>query len=207
MTIEVFNVEQGSAEWFECRLGIPTASEFSCVQAKGRDGGASKTRRAYMLRLADEVIYRDNPVEAFTNPNLERGKEYEPEARDIYALMHDVELERVGFIRNGSKGCSPDSLIGKNGILEVKTTFPRLLAELQLDDEFPSQHKAQCQGELWITERDWIDIIVYWPKRKPFLKRAYRDEPYIKNLADAVERFNDELAQMVERLKAYKVAA
>ena len=205
--IEVFNCVQGSDEWKEMRLGIPTASEFACVQAKGRDGGASKTRRAYMLRLADEIIYRDQPVETFTNPNLERGKEFEPEARDIYALMHDVELEHVGFIRNGSKGCSPDSLIGKNGILEVKTTFPRLLAELQLDDAWPPVHTAQCQGELWITEREWIDRIVYWPKRKPFLRRAYRDEAYIKNLADQIERFNDELAQMVERLKAYKVAA
>ena len=206
MSIEVFNCEQGTPEWIEMRLGIQTASEFSCVQAKGRDGGASKTRRAYMLRLADEIIYRDQPVETFTNPNLERGHEYEPEARDIYALMHDVELERVGFIRNGKKGCSPDSLIGKDGILEVKTTFPRLLAELQLDDEFPSQHKAQCQGELWICERTGSISMSIGPGASHFSSAPTAMTP-ISDHSPMRSTLNSRAGGQPVGLKAYKVAA
>ena len=62
---------------------------------------------------------------------------------------------------------------------------------------------TQCQGALWIAEREWIDIGCYWPKLPLFVKRAYRDEDYIRTLADAVDRFNDELGETVERIRRY----
>ena len=37
----------------------------------------------------------------------------------------------------------------------------------------------------------------------PFIKRAYRDERYIADLAAAVSQFNDELAVVVEQIRAY----
>jgi hypothetical protein len=94
-------------------------------------------------------------------------------------------------------------LIGNDGLLEIKTMRGDLLIEVITKDEFPSVHKAQCQGNLWISEREWIDISVYWPKFPPFIKRAYRDETYIQTLSSEVDRFNDELAQMVDRIRAY----
>ena len=78
-----------------------------------------------------------------------------------------------------------------------RRSYRTSLLSFFLKDEFPSDHKAQCQGGLWIAERDWIDIGVYWPKLPFFEKRAYRDEPYIKKLTDAVDKFNDELAALV----------
>jgi hypothetical protein len=33
--------------------------------------------------------------------------------------------------------------------------------------------------------------------------RAYRDEPYIKTVASEVDRFNDELAEIIERVRRY----
>ena len=56
---------------------------------------------------------------------------------------------------------------------------------------------------MWISEREWIDIAVYWPGLPLFIKRATRDEAYIRNLADAVERFNGELDVIVDRVRAY----
>jgi hypothetical protein len=197
----IFNFPQGSAEWFECRMAIPTASMFATVMAKGKDGGASKTRRDYMLRLADEAVYGE-PYESYSNDHMARGKTMEPEARNHYAFMYDVEPKTVGFIRNGDKGCSPDSLIGTDGLLEIKTKLPPLLLECALADKFPAEHVAQCQGALWVAEREWIDLYVYWPKRDPFIKRAYRDEAYIKRLAEAVDAFNAELALTVERIRS-----
>ena len=37
----------------------------------------------------------------------------------------------------------------------------------------------------------------------PFIKRAYRDDNYIATLEKEVARFNDELAELVEKLKSY----
>jgi YqaJ-like viral recombinase domain len=198
---EIVDCEQGSESWWRARMGIPTASEFATVIASGRGGGDSKTRRAYMLKLAGEIITGE-PMESYSNGHMERGKSMEDEARNFYAFMTDAPIARVGFIRNGSKGCSPDSLIGSNGMLEIKTKLPHLLIELLLKDDFPPEHKAQCQGALWVAEREWIDISVYWPKLPPFIKRAYRDDSYIATLAKSVDEFNDELAATVEKVRA-----
>jgi hypothetical protein len=201
--MQIFDCEQGSGDWFRARMGIPTASEFASVMANGKNGEASKTRRTYMLKLAGEILTGEL-MENYTNGHMDRGREIEDEARTFYDFMRDnesKELRRVGFIRNGNAGCSPDSLIGTNGMLEIKTKLPHLLIDLLLKDEFPSEHKAQCQGALWIAERDFIDIAVYWPELPLFVKRAERDEAYIAQLAQAVSAFNAELHDVVEKLR------
>jgi hypothetical protein len=202
--IETFDgLEQGTPEWFQVRSGIPTASEFATVMAKGRDGGESKTRKTYMYKLAGELI-TGQVQESYNNHHMERGKEMEAEARDCYAYLKDLEPQRVGFIRNGKKGCSPDSLIETNGMLEVKTALPHVLIEALLREDFPPEHKAQCQGGLLVAEREWIDIIVYWPKMPPFIHRAHRDEAYMKTMVSAIDQFNDELQNLVEKLRKYQ---
>lgn len=200
--MQVIECEQGTTEWFACRSGIATASEFATILAKGRDGGASVTRRKYLLRLAGERLTGD-VEDTYSNSHFERGKMMEAEARDLYAFMRSAEPQQVGFIRNGDAGCSPDALVGDNGVLEVKTALPSILLDKLLRDDFPPEHKAQCQGGLWIAEREFVDIAVYWPKLPLFIKRAYRDEAYIKSLSIAVDAFNEELTETVERIRHY----
>lgn len=200
--MKIIDCDQGGEEWFRVRAGMPTASEFSTVMAAGKGGGESKTRRTYMLKLAGEILTGE-PMEHYTNAHMERGKIMEDEARDFYCFTTDAEPQRVGFIINGLKGCSPDSLIDKNGMLEIKTQLPHLLIDTLLKGEFPPEHKAQCQGALWVAERDWIDIAIYWPRLPLFMKRAHRDEAYIAQIAKAVDQFNAELAETIERIRAY----
>ena len=196
--IQIFDCAQRSPEWFAARAGLPTASEFSTILAKGE----GKTRRTYLLKLAGELATGE-PMESYDNAAMERGRMMEDEARDLYAFATDAELTSVGFIRNGQKGCSPDALIGDSGMLEIKTAAPHVLIDKLLKDDFPPEHKAQCQGGLWVAEREWIDIAIYWPKLPLFTKRAFRDADYIRTLAAEVDRFNDELAETVERVRRY----
>lgn len=201
--IQIFDeIEQGTDAWFQARLGLPTASEFATIMAKGRDGGASKTRRTYMLKLAGELLTGE-PAESYTNVHMERGKAMEDEARETYAFVHDADIRRVGFIRNGMKGGSPDSLIGEEGGLEIKTALPHIQIERLLKDELPPEHKAQVQGNIWVAEREWWDFVSYWPRLPLFHKRIYRDDAYIRQISDAVDAFNDELAHLVERIRGY----
>lgn len=204
--MKILECEQGCEEWYRARMGLPTASEFHTVLAKGRDGGASLTRKMYLLKLAGEILTGE-PMENYSNVHMERGKAMEEEARDFYNFMADAEPRRVGFITNGAKGCSPDSLIGDNGMLEIKTKLPHLLIECLLKNEFPPEHRAQCQGALWVAEREWIDLAVYWPKLPLFVKRATRDEEYIKTLASAVDVFNAELSATVEKVRRFGAPA
>lgn len=199
---EILVCEQGSPEWFEARLGIPTASEFATILAKGRGGGESKTRRTYMLKLAGEII-TGQPMDSYTNDHMERGKAMEAEAREAYALLNDVTPKLIGFVKNGNLGCSPDAFIGEDGLLEIKTALPHRLIDYILKDEFPPEHIAQCQGQLWVTERQWIDLLIYWPGLPSFVKRAERDEEYIKNLSLRVTDFWTELGAIVNQVRSY----
>jgi hypothetical protein len=203
--IKVFDCDQGSDEWYRVRAGLPTASEFSTVLARGRSGGESKTRRTYMLKLAGEILTGE-PMESYSNANMERGKAMEPEARNLYAFLVDDELARVGFIQNGAKGCSPDAFVGPSGMLEIKTAFPHILIDYHTRNDFPPEHVAQCQGALWVAEREWIDLAVYWPKLPLFVRRVYRDEAYITALAVAVNDFNMELCQIVDYMRRHGAA-
>lgn len=196
--IEIIDCEQGSPAWFQARLGLPTASNFSAILAKG-DG---KTRKSYMNKLAAEIVTGEMG-EQFTSQVLERGKAMEAEARDLYAFVHDAPLTQIGFVRNGMKGASPDSLIGNDGGLEIKTSRADLLVNILIKGEMPPKHKAQVQGNLWVCEREWWDLVVYWPNMPLFVMRQRRDEAYIANLSGEVDRFNEELAQTVARIKAF----
>ena len=202
MTVQIIQCEQGTLEWYEARRGIPTASEFASIMSKGRGTAESKMRRTYMNKLAAEIVTGDL-TEHVSTYDMERGKTMEDEARKLYAFMTDSEPERVGFIRNGNVGASPDSLLGSTAGLEIKTKTPHLQIEVLRCDVLPDEHKAQVLGSLWVTEREWWDFVSYWPTLPIFIKRVYRDEKYIKELASAVSQFNDELGQVVETIRKY----
>lgn len=204
--MQVHAMPQGSPEWFSVRLGLPTASQFATVMANGRGSAPSKTRQTYLYKLAGEILTGE-PMGSFSNVHTERGHEMEPDARALYAFMQDTDPEQVGFITNGPKGCSPDSLIGNDGMLEIKTKLPHLMLAAHEHGGFPAEHKAQCQGQLWVAEREWVDLICYWPKLPPLIVRAHRDEEYIKQLSEAVDQFNDELAELVAKYSPIREAA
>ena len=193
--MQIFDCAQGSPEWFQCRMGIPTASEFATCMASGRGGGDSKTCRTYMLKLAGEIL-TGRPTENYSNGFMERGHEQEPDARSKYAFLANVEPQIVGFIRRGDKGA-----------LEIKSKAAHLQIDLLDRDEFPPEHRAQCQGVLWVAEREWIDLACYCPDLPLFVKREYRDDLYIRKMAESVRIFNEELAELVAKIRAMQEAA
>ena len=192
--LEIFNCEQGTPEWFEARRGIPTASRFSDILAKGQ----GITRRKYLLTLAGEAITGE-VAESYSNAHMERGHAMEADARNLYAFAQDVEPELVGFMRRGRAGASPDSLVGTDGLLEIKSKLPHLLLDVLDKGKLPSEHVAQVQGQLWVSGRQFCDFVAYWPKLPLFCIRVERDEKYIETLAQAVADFVGELDTYIKR--------
>jgi hypothetical protein len=201
--MNIIDCEQGSPEWFRARMGIPTASMFATVMAKGKNGGKSLTREAYMHKLAGEILTGE-PMESYTNADMERGKLMEDEARDAYVFQTGAELQRVGFVMGDDCGASPDSvLVQRLGGLELKSAAPHVQVERLLQDRLPPEHVAQVQGTMWVCRCGFWDFVSYCPRLPLLIVRVQRDEGYIANLAGAVKQFNDELAAIVERVRAY----
>ena len=205
--MKVFNVEQGTDAWFECRRGIPTASNFSTVLASGVDGGESVGRSKYMQRLAVEIITEELSPEGFKSAAMEKGNALEHEARSSYASRKNAEVQQVGFVRNfeGLKlcGASPDGLIGFDGGLEIKiATEAHILIPMLKKPILPPAHRAQVQGNIFVCERDWWDLTIYMHRAMPAVDvRVYRDETYLKMLSGEIEKFNWELKKLVEQLR------
>lgn len=198
--MEIVQCEQNSVEWIEARLGIPTASQFSAIVARGKGGAPSKTRLTYLRKLAGERITGE-PAESFRNAHMDRGHALEAEARALYEFTNGVTVRQVGFIRNHGAGASPDGLVGDDGLLEIKTALPHILIGYIEAGKFPAEHVAQAQAQIWIAEKQWCDLLVYWPLILPFEVRAERDDAYIEGtLIPGVQRFIADLDGTVARL-------
>lgn len=205
--VEIIDCVQQSLEWFEARLGFATASNFGTIMASGKDGGESLTRTALLHKLAGERL-SGQPAENFQSAAMKRGNDMEPEAREYYSRTNFATLTPVGFIKrtlpNGDVvGCSPDSLIGKDGALEIKTLAPDLMIKQMLRGTIPPEHRPQLHGTLWVAGLEWIDLLLFYrgmPVAPKF--RVERDEAYIKEISDRVEVFNWELRKLVEKIRS-----
>ncbi|EJF78967.1 hypothetical protein MCO_00574 [Bartonella sp. DB5-6] len=193
---------QGTAEWKQARNGLITASLFEMVIAQKKQGQKTSRYHSVLMKLAGERI-TGKTVDEGATLSMRRGTELEPSARRLYGTLTQTQPECIGFVLadDRMKGFSPDAFVGKNGLLEIKTKKPEILIPHFYQKSFPAEHKAQCQGGLWIAQREWIDLMLYWPDMPPLIKRAYRDEVYIRKLESEISRFNEALEIMVQKIK------
>lgn len=202
----IHEIEQGSAEWLALRLGIVTCSELDVLMVNGKgEAGFGVGAFTYMDRLIGERITGAEAEPWRGNGSSARGHTLEPVVRDLYCLRRDLEpgaVDQVGIILNHGIGYSPDGLIGDDGLIEVKTKVPEKLISVILGNEVPGEHLAQCQGGLWVSEREWIDFLGYWPGMPLCLVRAHRDEAYIRKLAERVKTFHEIMEARMERVLA-----
>lgn len=202
--MQILTMEQGSPEWLEARLGRVTMSELKTLLVNGKGpGGFGTGALSYMHQLIGERMTGELAEPFQGNVHTRRGHELERVARELYRdATGEAEPQEVGIILNHDVGYSPDSLIGDGGLLEIKTKLPKYQIEVLLSGEIPTEHIAQCQGGLWVSEREWIDFVSYWPGMPLFIKRAYRDERLIRKIADRVEAFYAEMDSRTEQVMA-----
>lgn len=204
MGVQFFpEVIQGSDEWKRLRAGVPTASVFEDVMAKGE----GKTRRTLLYKLVGERLTGE-PADSFSNVHTARGNEVEPEARSLYSMMSDNEVAQVGFCLNDGLcaapvGYSPDGLIGDDGLLELKSRLPHLQIELLVSGEVPTKHMPQIQGGMWVSGRQWIDFGSYCRGLPLFIKRVYRDELYIVRLKKELDSFISDMLELEQKIRSY----
>lgn len=195
------DVDQGSPEWFSARCGVPSASNFDkIITTKGEP---SKQAQKYAYQLAAERV-SGKSEESYTNAQMQRGRELEEEARKLYEMNKDVTVQQVGVCYPDDKKiccASPDGLVGKDGLVEIKCPMAFAAVTYLLENECPIEYFQQIQGQLYITGRKWLDFVSYYPGLKPLIIRINRDEKFISSLAVEIEVFNKTLIEITERIK------
>ena len=166
----VHDVKQGEPEWFMIRAGKPTSSMFSSIiTSKGKPSDGLKD---YANTLATEK-HLGGPIEDGFNGNrfTQRGQDMEDVSRADYEMSYQARVQEVGFITDDLMrwGASTDGFVGDDGLVEFKnliaTRMMKLLVYMARNKGMiPTSYIPQVQGELFVTEREWCDIVFYHPQ-------------------------------------------
>lgn len=190
--MKTHEVEQGTPEWHALRAGKPTASEFSkLVTSKGEP---SKSMSDYAATLAAEA-YAGEPVDAWEgNKHTDRGKELESEAMALYEFREGVDVERIGFVTDDKEehGCSPDGLVGEDGMVEIKCLMAKnhvkAIIYYQKNGRCPTDYVQQAQGQMWICGREWVDVVFYHPVLPVLIIRQTPDAEIVAGLVEQLPK-------------------
>lgn len=188
------NLIQGSPEWFAARAGKITASRLKALMAKTKSGWS--TSRANMITQLSIERLTGSIEDGFTNAAMQRGIEMEPEALNAYAFEHGVALESVGMAVHPELSfatCSPDSLVGDHGLVEIKC--PSAMAkhyEALQKGAHAKEYHWQLHHQLFVTGRQWVDAVSYDPRFPDGLQlavvRVERDAEIMEEIkAQAIE--------------------
>lgn len=197
----IYDVEQGSADWFLIRMGIPTASEFQkCMTSATRQFTAGG--HAYAHEKIAEMITGLRQGSDYISPQMEMGHITEQEAADSYEFANEVNTQVVGFMTDddGLIGASPDRLVGDEGGVEIKRKEAPGIVKFLLEGKIDPAHRAQVQGNMLVTGRLWWDWHLYNPDMPRMTIRTYRDERYISDLRQDLFQFKKLVNSKLRRL-------
>lgn len=180
-----FDITQKSDEWRRLHIGRFSSAVAGQLLAKPD----TKTYTNLIKRIALErhlgrALESSGPITHW----IIRGEELEPEAREAYQTFTGNKVVEIGCIELGEwVMASPDGLIGKHGVLEIKCpkdTTHLFTAEKQ---KISSQYHAQIQFQLMVTGRPWADFFSYHPDHEPVLLRIPRCDDTISLIRARLE--------------------
>lgn len=200
------NIEQGSPEWHDLRLGKLTGSSAAKLF------GTPAAREKYLYDRAAEIVTgcRCDSDECTRGQHTARGSEFEEIALMKYTVATLHEVQKVGFVQlNEFVGCSPDGLIGDDGMIEVKVpdsnNYFRQVLEIASNGvkAIPSEYYYQIQFNLFVCGRKWCDYVLYNPKHEAkgkslFIIRVERDDSMQNAIASIIDESVAKIGYYVE---------
>lgn len=200
------NIEQGSNEWHQKRLGKVTASRIADLLAKTKSGwGASRTN--YEAQIIAERLTGQRE-ETFKSAAMERGNEVEAEAREAYEFFNNVTVVETSFVDHPiveMSGASPDGFVGGEGLVEIKCPNTATHLSTLLGGSIKGVYLKQMQWQMACTGREWCDFVSYDPRMPEHLQmhvqRIERDNDLIKEIEEQVVVFLEGVEDKIKKLE------
>ena len=186
----ITDYEQHSDEWYQAKLGKFSGSDFHIML------GNSQTKKDYLWGKYSERKYQDSDKEEYQSFYMERGNILEYEARRVYSALYEVDVNEVGLVEDDGEFddyavCSPDGLVGDDGIIEIKCLVAKYHEQYTNPDSdkyeyIEPKYRTQVQYNLFITDRKYCDFVYYHPRAGIHVIRIERDEDYIDKIKTAL---------------------
>ena len=199
-------IEQGTPEWHELRRGKVTASRVADILAKTKTG-ASASRQNYLIELALQRTTKTIQP-SYTNDAMAWGTATEPQARVAYEVKTNNFVDQVPFIDHPTIkgfGCSPDGLVDKDGLLEIKCPNSATHWEYFKYNRPPQKYVIQMQAQMAVTGAKWCDFVSFdprMPERSQLLiVNVPRDPEFILYMETEIKLFLDEVEAEVKLME------
>lgn len=192
----------------------PKADCIKKALAGEKVGDWSDAAKNYAFRLACERIAGSQVGSSHETAAMRRGRELE----EICRKRHEEDIKEIvdlaGFIKtdDGIFGSSADSLIGEDGGAEYKAFYdPEKVRPILADNDW-GDIMDQSQGGMWIAEREWWDLCLYFPALasigRDFTRiRVQRDNTYIDALKSDLLEFEQLVTEWEMKLRTERKAA
>lgn len=201
--MKIHNFEQQSDEWFAIRLGKLTASKAQAIGAGIKKNGEIGAGLQTLCFEKVAEILSGTRQDTYVNPDMERGNAQEALARASYELTSGFDVKTVGFIEmDEMTGCSPDGLVGDDGMVEIKCPTNTNYVKLLYTKKIEPKYVAQMQMQMLVAERKWVDFVVFNENfGDPIIIRVERDEAYVSKLESGILAGKQRINEIVEGCK------
>ena len=202
IAFKFLNVEQNTPEWFDLRAGKLTSSKLGTIMANYPNAFGAPAKK-YAVNLALEKINKTPISSEYNNSHMERGHEQEPLARELYEDEHFCTVDNGGFFYTNEIGCSPDGLVGNDGVIEIKSVVPSVHFMNVKRGGFDPAYKWQVIGNLLFTGRQWIDFISF-SLPYPRDKQLYTYRVHLNDVEQEIKQITIRINQFLELVKNTK---
>ena len=199
--MKIHNVEQGTYEWHQLRLGKITSTRLKKVLSKDN------------LSLVDELIAEEetgiSDDDGFVSEDMQRGIDLEPLAIKEYESMTGNTVTRYGFLQSDELPIlcqSPDGYVGTDGAIEVKCPKTKTHIKYIRQGKIPNDYKEQVWCYFMVNPNlQWLDFISYDPRltKKPMWVLRVTREDVQDDLIGAwmmLQAFNEKYIRLKEEL-------
>jgi hypothetical protein len=205
--MKIHEITQGSEEWHQLRAGRFTASSipdlFMAKSTKGYDDAICSVVEGIIMGKVDG---------GYLGKWMKRGIELEPMARDVYEIEKLTLVKQCGFIEVDEwTGCSPDGLVGEDGMVQIKcvafNTQVKYLLKIEKPEDLLRTEKdyyIQMQAEMWMAGRKWNDFFSFHPDLPALTIRVYSNEEVIRRIKEEIEIAKQKVEEIIKKIQTWQ---
>lgn len=149
------DLNQGTKEWFEAKLGCITGTVLSDIV------GTPKAREGALYELLGETLTPSVDMEYVHESGMARGARLEPQAIEAFEYVTGKKVEKVGYCQREDEpriAYSPDGIIGLTEDIETKCPEAKNYMKIVVNDEVPKEYVSQIVQGFCVND----DLMVRW---------------------------------------------
>jgi len=201
--MQFHDIQQNTDEWLDMRAAKLTGSGVSKIMANYGKAFGDPAKKAAVQIAIEQLTGKRSELSSYSNEHMDRGHQQEPIAKSLYEDQYFVDVTNGGFFDCGFSGCSPDGLVGNDGIIEIKSVISHVhYANIKRGGVDPA-YKWQIYFNLLKTQREWIDFVSYCSEF-PADKRLYVhriNKADCKDEFEMIESRENQFLELVNEIK------